>query len=81
MIKRRKKTETKPARSSEGTRARSSRKDLIIDSLLIMLVALLIGLAWQLYPDLSALIRRIIFVASLAVGGGFVVLRVKEIIQ
>jgi len=59
----------------------SSRKDIIYDSILVIFVAVLIGLAWQLYPDLSALVRRLIFLASIIIGIGVVVLRTKEIIK
>jgi len=74
--KREEKSKTIPVEKSA-----SSRKDIIIDSLLVMFVAILIGLAWQLYPDLSALVRGLIFLASIMVGIGVVVLRAKEIIK
>ena len=77
----RKKKRDKKSKTIPVEKAASSRKDIILDSALIMFVAILIGLAWQLYPDLSALVRGLIFVAALAVGIGTVALRAKNIIK
>jgi len=75
------KIKKKTVKGAQGDVRSSSRKDIIYDSILVMFVAVLIGLAWQLYPDLSRLIRGLIFLASIIAGIGVVVLRTKEIIK